>query len=146
MTTNKVWLVTGAGRGMGVDIAKAALAAGYKVVASGRNTDKVAKALGKSADLLIVKIDITKPADAESAVKTALKAGCNRCRPRSNRLALIRSPSIRVSSELSFSRKNLQISQSGPLRTITSAERSKWNFGKATTVSSLATRPSSRGH
>src|SRR5260370_7644569 len=42
MTTNKIWFITGAGRGMGVDIAKAALAAGHKVVATGRNTDKVA--------------------------------------------------------------------------------------------------------
>ena len=37
MTTHKVWLITGAGRGMGVDIAEAALAHGYKVVATGRN-------------------------------------------------------------------------------------------------------------
>ncbi len=72
MTTNKVWLITGAGRGMGVDIAKAALAAGHKVVATGRNTERVAKALGKSGDLLVVKLDITKPADAESAVSAAL--------------------------------------------------------------------------
>ena len=72
MTTNKVWLITGAGRGMGVDIAKAALAAGHKGVATGRNTDKVAKVLGKSEDLLAVKLDITKPADAESAVKAAV--------------------------------------------------------------------------
>ena len=72
MATNKVWLITGAGRGMGVDIAKAALAGGHKVVATGRNTDKVAQALGKSADLLVVKLDITKPADAESAVKAAV--------------------------------------------------------------------------
>ena len=43
---SKVWFITGAGRGMGVDIAKAALAAGHKVVATGRNTDKVAEALG----------------------------------------------------------------------------------------------------
>ena len=43
MATSKVWLITGAGRGMGVDIAKAALAAGHKVVATGRNTDKVAE-------------------------------------------------------------------------------------------------------
>ena len=71
MATDKVWLVTGAGRGMGVDIAKAVLAAGHKVVATGRNTDKLAKALGKSGDLLVVKLDITKPADAESAVKAA---------------------------------------------------------------------------
>jgi NAD(P)-dependent dehydrogenase (short-subunit alcohol dehydrogenase family) len=69
---SKVWFITGAGRGMGVDIAKAALAARHKVVATGRNTDKVAEALGKSANLLIVKLDITKPADAESAVKAAM--------------------------------------------------------------------------
>ena len=47
MAINKVWLITGAGRGLGADIAKAALAAGHQVVATGRNTDKVAKALGK---------------------------------------------------------------------------------------------------
>ena len=40
---SKVWLITGAGRGMGVEIAKAALATGHKVVATGRNTDKVAQ-------------------------------------------------------------------------------------------------------
>jgi len=72
MATNKVWLITGAGRGLGVDIAKAAMAAGHKVVATGRNTAKVAKALGESADLLVVKLDITKPSDAESAVKASV--------------------------------------------------------------------------
>jgi NAD(P)-dependent dehydrogenase (short-subunit alcohol dehydrogenase family) len=72
MATNKVWFITGAGRGLGVDIAKAAMAAGRKVVATGRNTAKVAKALGESADLLVVKLDITKPADAESAVKVTV--------------------------------------------------------------------------
>jgi NAD(P)-dependent dehydrogenase (short-subunit alcohol dehydrogenase family) len=72
MATNRVWLITGAGRGLGVDIAKAALAGDHKVVATGRNTDEVARALGKSAELLVVKLDITKPADAESAVKTAV--------------------------------------------------------------------------
>src|SRR4029077_19728288 len=72
MAITKVWLITGAGRGLGVDIAKAALAGHHKVVASGRKTDKVAKALGKSAELLVVKLDITKPADAGSAVKAAV--------------------------------------------------------------------------
>ena len=70
---SKVWLITGAGRGMGVEIAKAALAAGYRVVATGRNTDKVAEALGKSGDLLVVKLDITKTSDAEVAVKAAVE-------------------------------------------------------------------------
>src|SRR6202790_1076787 len=72
MATNKVWLITGAGRGLGVDIVKAALAGDHKVVATGRNNDRVAKALGKSANILVVKLDITKPADAESAVKAAV--------------------------------------------------------------------------
>ena len=73
MKNNKVWFITGAGRGMGVSIAKAALAAGHKVVATGRNTDKVSKALGQSADLLVLKLDITKSADAQSAVKDAIE-------------------------------------------------------------------------
>jgi len=72
MQNKKVWLITGAGRGMGVDIAKAALAAGNKVVATGRNTNMVTKALGESDDLLVVKLDVTKPADAESAVNAAI--------------------------------------------------------------------------
>jgi NAD(P)-dependent dehydrogenase (short-subunit alcohol dehydrogenase family) len=72
MAINKVWLITGAGRGLGADIAKAALAGGHQVVATGRNTDKVAKALGKFPELLIAKLDITKPADAESAVKASV--------------------------------------------------------------------------
>src|SRR5215212_6352078 len=69
---SKVWFITGAGRGMGVDIAKAALAAGHKVVATGRNTDKVTQAVGESPDLLVVKLDVTNPADAESAVKAVI--------------------------------------------------------------------------
>jgi len=73
MSNKKVWFVTGAGRGMGVDIAKGALAAGHRVVATGRNTDRVAKAIGESDELLVVKLDITKPADAEASVKTAIE-------------------------------------------------------------------------
>ena len=72
MSNQKVWFITGAGRGMGVDIAKAALAAGYNVVATGRNIDKVAKALGESEKLLITKLDVTKAADAEASVKAAV--------------------------------------------------------------------------
>jgi len=72
MSDKKVWLVTGAGRGMGLDIAKAVLAAGDNLVATGRNTDKVAKALGESANLLVVKLDVTNPSDAEYAAKAVL--------------------------------------------------------------------------
>ena len=72
MTNKKVWFVTGTSRGMGVDFAKAALAAGNAVVATGRNMNTVAKAIGESDDLLVVKLDVTSPADAESAVQTAV--------------------------------------------------------------------------
>src|SRR2546422_2210766 len=68
----KVWFITGAGRGMGVDFAKAALAARHTVVATGRDTDAVAKAVGKSEGLLIVKLDVTNRADAEAAARAAV--------------------------------------------------------------------------
>jgi NAD(P)-dependent dehydrogenase (short-subunit alcohol dehydrogenase family) len=70
---NKVWLITGAGRGMGVDISKAALAAGHKVVATGRNTDSISKALGEAENLLIVKLDVTNSKDAEAAVNATVE-------------------------------------------------------------------------
>jgi len=72
MSNKKVWFITGAGRGMGVDIAKAALGAGYNVVATGRNIDKVGKALGTAERLLITKLDVTNLADAEASVKAAV--------------------------------------------------------------------------
>jgi NAD(P)-dependent dehydrogenase (short-subunit alcohol dehydrogenase family) len=67
-----VWFITGAGRGMGVDIARAALAAGNAVVATARNTDTVTAALGQDDDLLAVKLDVTDPAEAEAAVQAAV--------------------------------------------------------------------------
>jgi len=72
MTDNNVWLITGAGRGMGVDIAKAALAAGHAVVATARNPDSVTAALGQDDDLLAVALDVTDPAAAEAAVTATL--------------------------------------------------------------------------
>jgi NAD(P)-dependent dehydrogenase (short-subunit alcohol dehydrogenase family) len=72
MTDKKVWFITGAGRGMGVDIAKAALAAGNQVVATGRDPAAVTKAVVEADDLLVVKLDVTSPADAEAAVKATV--------------------------------------------------------------------------
>ena len=72
MSDKKVWLVTGAGRGLGVDIAKAALAAGHAVVATGRNPDRVSAAIGESGDILAVKLDVTDSADGEAAVAAAV--------------------------------------------------------------------------
>jgi NAD(P)-dependent dehydrogenase (short-subunit alcohol dehydrogenase family) len=72
MTDKKVWFVTGAGRGMGVDIARAAMAAGDAVVATARNTDTISAALGQNDDLLAVTLDVTDPTDAEVSVRAAM--------------------------------------------------------------------------
>jgi NAD(P)-dependent dehydrogenase (short-subunit alcohol dehydrogenase family) len=58
---------------MGVDFARAALAAGNAVVATGRNTDAVRTAVGEAEDLLVVKLDVTRPEDAEAAVQATLE-------------------------------------------------------------------------
>jgi NAD(P)-dependent dehydrogenase (short-subunit alcohol dehydrogenase family) len=68
MSNKKVWFITGAGRGLGVDIAKAALAAGHAVVATARNAESVTTAVGQHDDLLAVDLDVTDPAAAQAAV------------------------------------------------------------------------------
>jgi NAD(P)-dependent dehydrogenase (short-subunit alcohol dehydrogenase family) len=72
MTDRKTWLITGAGRGMGVEIAKAALDAGNNVVATGRSPQAVADSLGEADHLLVTKLDVTSTQDAEAAVKAAV--------------------------------------------------------------------------
>ena len=72
MTEKRVWFITGAGRGMGVDFAKAALAAGNAVVGTGRNPEAVRTAVGDAEDLLVVRLDVTSTADAEAAVTAAV--------------------------------------------------------------------------
>jgi NAD(P)-dependent dehydrogenase (short-subunit alcohol dehydrogenase family) len=72
MTETKTWFITGAGRGMGVAIANAALAAGHNVVATGRNTDTITEAVGVAGDLLVVKLDVTSRQDAEAATQAAV--------------------------------------------------------------------------
>src|SRR5580658_2061874 len=72
MMNRKVWLITGAGRGMGVDIANAALAAGHAVVATGRDPKRVSSALGARDDFLTVKLDVTSLDDAKAAVSAAV--------------------------------------------------------------------------
>ncbi|MBB6629808.1 SDR family oxidoreductase [Nocardioides sp. KIGAM211] len=69
----QVWFVTGASRGMGIDIAKAALAAGHHVVATGRDPQRVLAAVGEHENLLAVALDVTDPTAAANAVDTAVE-------------------------------------------------------------------------
>ena len=70
---NRTWLITGAGRGMGVDFAKAALAAGHNVIATGRNPDTVRAAVGEHEQLLVTQLDVTDAQSAEQAVAAAVE-------------------------------------------------------------------------
>jgi NAD(P)-dependent dehydrogenase (short-subunit alcohol dehydrogenase family) len=72
---SKVWFVTGAGSGIGAGIVKAALKAGDRVVATGRNLDKVRKALrGKTEEnLAFVQLDVAEETQAKVAVEQAVQ-------------------------------------------------------------------------
>jgi NAD(P)-dependent dehydrogenase (short-subunit alcohol dehydrogenase family) len=69
----KAWLVTGAGRGLGVDIARAALAAGHAVVATARHAESITEAVGQHENLLAVPLDVTDPAAGTAAVEAAVQ-------------------------------------------------------------------------
>ncbi|KVK74438.1 short-chain dehydrogenase [Burkholderia ubonensis] len=68
----RVWFITGASRGFGALIAKAALANGDAVVAAGRNIESIVERLGASPALLPVKLDVTRESDAKEAVGQAV--------------------------------------------------------------------------
>jgi NAD(P)-dependent dehydrogenase (short-subunit alcohol dehydrogenase family) len=69
----KTWFITGAGRGLGAEIAKAALRAGDLVVAAGRSRAAVSGSLGPSSDrLLSVELDVNNEAQAQAAVDAAV--------------------------------------------------------------------------
>lgn len=73
---SNVWFITGAGSGIGAATARAALKAGNRVVATGRNLDKVHKALSDVAgdNLAVVQLDVTDEAQATRAVAQAVEA------------------------------------------------------------------------
>jgi NAD(P)-dependent dehydrogenase (short-subunit alcohol dehydrogenase family) len=73
MAAKNVWFITGASRGLGIDIARGALDAGHSVVATGRDASRVAAAIGEHKNLLTVGLDVTDAAAAEAAVRTAVE-------------------------------------------------------------------------
>jgi NAD(P)-dependent dehydrogenase (short-subunit alcohol dehydrogenase family) len=70
---SNVWFITGATRGIGAEIAKTALAAGDKVIATGRKPEAVTKALGTSDNLLALALDITNKDQVKAAVEGAIE-------------------------------------------------------------------------
>ncbi|MEJ1229426.1 MAG: SDR family NAD(P)-dependent oxidoreductase [Galbitalea sp.] len=73
MEQSPVFLVTGAGRGLGLDIVRAALAAGHRVVAGARNPHQLDELVAlHGGALLPVALDVTDAAAAEAAVRAAV--------------------------------------------------------------------------
>jgi NAD(P)-dependent dehydrogenase (short-subunit alcohol dehydrogenase family) len=69
----KVWFITGAGRGMGIDIARAALVAGHAVVGTARDAARVTEAVGEHENLLALSLDITDSFAAQAAADAAVE-------------------------------------------------------------------------
>lgn len=73
MSQPKVWFITGAARGIGAEIVKAALEAGDYVVATGRNRDQIAATFKRYGDrVLAVELDVSKELHAFAAAETAV--------------------------------------------------------------------------
>ncbi|GAA1542809.1 SDR family NAD(P)-dependent oxidoreductase [Kribbella lupini] len=71
----KVFLVTGSSRGLGREIAQAALAVGHQVVATARRPEQLSDLVSQYGDQVrTVALDVTDPAAAESAVQAAVDA------------------------------------------------------------------------
>ena len=69
-----VWFITGSSRGFGLEIARAALAAGHKVVATARNAQAVQEKLPHAGDaLLTAPLDVTDPGSIQAAVDAAVE-------------------------------------------------------------------------
>lgn len=74
MSTQKVWFITGASKGMGLGITKEVLESGGKVIATSRNTDQILeKFLDYKDNLLPVKLDITNEKDVENAISKGIE-------------------------------------------------------------------------
>ncbi|MFC4476834.1 oxidoreductase [Flavobacterium chungangensis] len=74
MENNKVWFITGASKGLGLELAKKLLAEGFKVAATSRNEASLSAALGKASEnFLPLEMDLVD----EKSVKTAIDKAVN---------------------------------------------------------------------
>lgn len=70
----KVWLVTGASKGLGLELVKVLLSEGYKVVATSRSQNALINALGPQSDVFLpLEVDLTKEQSVQDAVYKTLK-------------------------------------------------------------------------
>jgi len=68
----RIWMITGAARGIGAKIADAALAAGDALVATARDASAIATRFGEGPSVLPLRLDVTDEAQATAAVEAAV--------------------------------------------------------------------------
>jgi len=72
---SKVWLITGASRGLGRAFTEAVLEAGHRAVATARNPDQLADLEGRySEKIRSVALDVTNEVQAKAAVEAAMES------------------------------------------------------------------------
>src|SRR5713101_569641 len=78
VSMSKVWLITGASRGLGRSFTQEALKAGHRVVAMARNAERLAEVASKFGESVrTVPLDVTNEAQAKNAVEAAIETfGC----------------------------------------------------------------------
>lgn len=70
---SKIWFITGAGRGIGAEIARSALSAGDRVVATGRRIEQLQALYGPYGErVLCLALDVTQEVEAAVAVEHAV--------------------------------------------------------------------------
>jgi len=72
-TNAKVWFITGASRGFGLEVARVALERGDYVVATARKPEAIEAALGKHERLLAVGLDVNKEHQAHAAADETIR-------------------------------------------------------------------------
>jgi len=76
MDKKKVWLVTGASKGLGLSLVKRLLTEGYKVAATSRSVESLEQEVGTSANFLPLKVNVTDEESVNGAIgKTLEKFG-----------------------------------------------------------------------
>lgn len=73
MENNKVWFITGASKGLGLELAKKLLAEGYKVAATSRSEESLIKVLGGPSEYFLpLEMDLVDEKSVKNAIEVAV--------------------------------------------------------------------------
>ncbi|BBI33466.1 oxidoreductase [Cohnella abietis] len=73
MSSNKIWFVTGASKGMGLTLVRKLLEQGYKVAATSRTKADLEKAVGSHDRFLAINLDLSDEKDVQKAISATIE-------------------------------------------------------------------------